>query len=57
MGIVVAYVLVCILGPKWMASRKPYELKPVLVIYNAAMVFLSFYIAKEVYYWEIIVYK
>ena len=47
-AIVVAYIAACILGPRIMASRKPFELKPVLVVYNAAMVILSFYIAKEV---------
>ena len=49
-GIILGYILLCILGPKLMASRRPFELKPVLVVYNAAMVALSFHIAKEVLY-------
>jgi len=49
-GIVVAYILMCLLGPRLMASRKPFELKAVLVVYNAAMVILSFHIAKEVHH-------
>ena len=42
------YVLMCWVGPKLMASRRPMELKPFLVAYNLAMVALSFYMFMEV---------
>lgn len=42
------YLLMCLVGPKIMAKRQPFELKPVLVVYNFMMVGLSFYITIEV---------
>jgi len=43
------YLLMCYMGPRMMASRQPLELKPLLVLYNFAMVGLSVYIFMEVY--------
>ncbi|XP_050039015.1 very long chain fatty acid elongase AAEL008004-like [Dermacentor andersoni] len=44
-GLLCAYVYVVkVAGPRFMQGRKPYEnLKPVIVIYNAAMVVLNWY--------------
>lgn len=43
-----AYLLMCYLGPKIMAKRAPLDLKPLLVVYNFALVGVSFYIVMEV---------
>jgi len=45
LGIVTCYVVfVLVIGPKLMASRKPFNLKPLLVIYNFSMILLSLHI-------------
>ena len=45
LGIVTFYVsFVLKIGPKMMASRKPFDLKPLLVVYNLSMILLSLYI-------------
>jgi hypothetical protein len=46
LGLVTCYVsFVLKIGPKLMASRKPFNLKPLLVVYNFSMILLSLYIA------------
>ena len=47
-AIIVAYFVFLWIGPKVMANRKPFDLKPVLVIYNAFLVGLSVYMFYEV---------
>ena len=45
LGIVTCYAsFVLKIGPKLMASRKPFNLKPLLVVYNFSMILLSLYI-------------
>ena len=38
----------CYVGPRLMAKREPFELKPILIVYNFAMVILSAYMCYEV---------
>ncbi|XP_797869.3 elongation of very long chain fatty acids protein 4 [Strongylocentrotus purpuratus] len=45
--ILVAYFIFLHVGPKMMENQKPFELKPVLVLYNAALVLLSLYMCYE----------
>ena len=48
---VVAYLsFVMVVGPLWMANRKPFKIKNILVGYNAAQVLLSSYMFYEVSY-------
>lgn len=48
-AMVVAYLaFVLVIGPLWMANRKPFRIKNVLVGYNAAQVLLSLYMFYEV---------
>ena len=42
-------MVMCLVGPKVMADRRPFELKPLLVVYNFGMVALSFFIWMEVW--------
>lgn len=47
--ILLSYVfLVLYVGPRYMASRKPYDLKTPMVVYNFSMVFFNAYIVYEV---------
>lgn len=39
--------LVKIAGPKWMENRKPFELKPVIAVYNLAQVVFSTWLVYE----------
>lgn len=48
MIIVVCYLLVVYYGPGIMEKRKPFQLKPLLVIYNVAITGLNLWIALEV---------
>ena len=43
-----AYILFIYLGPKWMAHRPPFQMKPVIVTYNLFMVIYSGFVAYEV---------
>ena len=47
-SICIGYIVLCYIGPKLMANRKPFELRAVLVVYNLFMVLLSMYMFKEV---------
>lgn len=42
------YIAVVIIGPRVMASRKAFELKPLLMVYNLALTGLSAYMMVEV---------
>jgi hypothetical protein len=45
---VAAYLLFVIIGPRWMEKREPLNLKPLIVVYNFAMVFMSAYMCAQV---------
>lgn len=48
-AILLAYLFfVLYAGPKFMANRKPYQLKEAMIIYNLSLVVLSAYIVYEV---------
>lgn len=44
----VGYLIMCYVGPRMMATRRPFELKPILILYNFVMVLLSAYMFYEV---------
>ncbi|KAG5275795.1 hypothetical protein AALO_G00124630 [Alosa alosa] len=47
-AILIAYLaFVLYIGPRYMANRKPYQLKEVMIIYNFSLVALSIYIVYE----------
>ena len=48
LGLCLAYLAMCFAGPRLMAGREPYQLKPLLIFYNLAMVLLSAYMFYEV---------
>jgi len=49
LGIVTFYIsFVLKIGPKLMASRKPFNLKPLVVLYSFSMILTSLYIAVTV---------
>lgn len=48
--IISAYLIVVRYGPRMMASRQPFQLKPLLVIYNFSVAALNLYIAGEILY-------
>ena len=43
-----SYLLFLWLGPKYMKNREPFQLRKTLIVYNFSMVFLNFFIFKEV---------
>ncbi|CAH0728000.1 unnamed protein product, partial [Brenthis ino] len=48
LAMVIAYLsFVMVVGPLWMANRKPFKIKNILVGYNAAQVLLSLYMFYE----------
>lgn len=44
-----SYLAVCFVGPRVMATREPFQLKSIIIIYNLLMVALSAYMFYEVY--------
>ena len=48
LAISTSYLLILWLGPKYMKNREPFQLRKTLIIYNFSMVFLNFFIFKEV---------
>lgn len=50
LAISTSYLLFLWLGPKYMKNREPFQLRKTLVVYNFSMVFLNFFIFKEVLY-------
>ena len=51
MIIVTCYLLVVYYGPGIMEKRKPFQLKPLLIVYNVAITGLNAWIALEVGLW------
>lgn len=48
-AILLAYLaFVLYIGPRYMANRKPYQLKEAMIVYNFSLVALSIYIVYEV---------
>ncbi len=47
-GLILLYILFVIYGPKFMKNRQPFEMKPLLFVFNAAIVVLYVYLTKEV---------
>lgn len=47
LAIIILYLLLLRFGPKFMANRKPFDLKGVMVVYNLLVVVLSVYMFKE----------
>lgn len=53
LAISTSYLLFLWLGPQYMKNREPFQLRKTLIVYNFSMVFLNFFIFKEVvYYWK-----
>lgn len=50
LAISTSYLLFLWLGPKYMKNREPFQLRKTLIVYNFSMVFLNFFIFKEVRY-------
>lgn len=48
LALIAVYLLVCYVGPKLMQSRKAWDLKKFIVLYNLALVGLSLYMFLEV---------
>lgn len=48
LAISTSYLLFLWLGPKYMKNREPFQLRKTLIVYNFSMVFLNFFIFKEV---------
>lgn len=48
LAISTSYLLFLWLGPKYMKNREPFQLRRTLIVYNFSMVFLNFFIFKEV---------
>jgi len=44
----IGYFAMCWVGPSLMEKRKPFELRPILIVYNFALVLLSVYMFLEV---------
>lgn len=47
--ITLAYLLMCLCGPKLMSSYKPFNLRPVVVLYNLFCAGLNLYIGLEIF--------
>ena len=47
-SLIILYILFVNLGPKFMKNRAPLEMKPLLFVFNAAIVVLYVYLTKEV---------
>ena len=48
LALVALYLVVVRYGPRVMKNRQPLELKPLMFVYNFALVLLSFYMSLEV---------
>lgn len=48
LAISTSYLLFLWLAPKYMKNREPFQLRKTLIVYNFSMVFLNFFIFKEV---------
>lgn len=47
--IILTYLYLVYAGPKYMASRKPWDLKPLILAYNATVAGLNLYIGIELF--------
>ena len=47
-ALIIIYLTIVNIGPRLMKNRKPFDLKPILVVYNLFLVGLSAYIVFEV---------
>ena len=47
-SLIFLYILFVNIGPRVMKDRAPFEMKPVLFVFNAAIVVLYVYLTKEV---------
>ena len=47
-SLIMVYFAMVIIGPRIMANREPYSLKPVLFVFNAFIVILYIWMTKEV---------
>lgn len=56
-SLIILYILFVNYGPKFMKNRAPLEMKPLLFVFNAAIVVLYAYLTREVclqfrhYFW------
>lgn len=46
--LLISYVLLIKIGPKLMQSRKPFELRNIMIIYNISQIILNFYVVAVV---------
>lgn len=56
LAISTSYLLFLWLGPKYMKNREPFQLRKTLIVYNFSMVFLNFFIFKEVYGYAVLMF-
>lgn len=47
-GLILLYILFVIYAPRFMKNRAPFEMKPLLFVFNAAIVVLYVYLTREV---------
>lgn len=47
-SLIILYILFVNYGPKFMKNRAPFEMKPLLFVFNAAIVVLYVYLTREV---------
>lgn len=47
-GLIILYISFVIYAPRFMKNREPFEMKPLLFVFNAAIVVLYVYLTKEV---------
>jgi len=48
------YLAVCCIGPKFMETRKPWNLKYFIIVYNFCMVLVSLYMTIEVRFYYLL---
>ncbi|CAI8056742.1 Elongation of very long chain fatty acids protein AAEL008004, partial [Geodia barretti] len=48
LALCLAYLGMCYAGPRMMANREPFQLRPVIIVYNLVMVLVSAYMCYEV---------
>ncbi|CAM1304965.1 ELOVL4 (predicted) [Pycnogonum litorale] len=46
----IIYLMMVVFGPKFMSDRQPYNVRPILIVYNFIVVFLNFYVGSELLY-------
>ncbi|CAI8056741.1 Elongation of very long chain fatty acids protein 4, partial [Geodia barretti] len=48
LALCLAYLGMCYAGPRMMANREPFQLRPVIIVYNLVMVLVSAYMCYEI---------